>query len=335
MSVAVPGAPFHESSFLDRPIRELGLTIAGTRLEPVVTQFRAELDAVGFGALQPHLYLSNEWGVGFGTTAIAIPFYLAHPELSALHGQRTGMVEGFTPADLIRYLRHEMGHVVSYGYKLYERPEWVERFGAMSQPYVEEYRPQPFSQRFVRHLPGWYAQKHPDEDWAETFAVWMTPGSDWRGDYARQPVALAKLELCDRLCRECRAQPPLVVDAATDEDVGSLGYSLREYYDAAPLAAPELPPGIDGSLRAIFPEADGAPAQRLAGSLEEALATDVYRWTGHFPERTRLLLRELSRRMEVLQLRYAAEHEAEVIVALTTLVTALAMSHVHHGRYLP
>ena len=25
------------------------------------------------------------------------------------------------------------------------------------------------------HLDPWYAQSHPDEDFAETFAVWLTP----------------------------------------------------------------------------------------------------------------------------------------------------------------
>lgn len=65
------------------------------------------------------------------------------------------------PADILRYLRHEMGHVVNYAYRLYDDGAWVERFGAITQPYVEHYRPEPFSRRFVRHLPGWYAQKHP------------------------------------------------------------------------------------------------------------------------------------------------------------------------------
>lgn len=94
--------------------------------------------------------------------AIAIPFYLARPELTAMHAEHTGHVEGLSPADILRYLRHEMGHVVNYAYRLYDDGAWVERFGAITQPYVEHYRPEPFSRRFVRHLPGWYAQKHPD-----------------------------------------------------------------------------------------------------------------------------------------------------------------------------
>src|SRR3954454_8730498 len=171
-------------------LRDLGLQIAGTDLEPIIDEFRHELERVGVRKLRPHFYLSTEWGVPFDTIAIAIPFYLARPEPTALHAERTGFVEGVSRADILRYLRHEMGHVVNYGYKLYDDPEWVEHFGSITQPYEEEYRPEPFSRRFVRHLPGWYAQKHPDEDWADTFAVWITPGRDWRAEYAGWLTAL-------------------------------------------------------------------------------------------------------------------------------------------------
>jgi len=330
---------FHEAHLANLPIRDLQLAIEGTRLQPIVDQFRAELHAAGLTRLQPRFYLSTEWGVPFGTITIAIPFYLARPELARLHAERTGMVEGFDPADLLRYLRHEMGHVINYAYKLYERREWVQAFGAITQPYVEEYRPQPFSRRFVRHLPGWYAQKHPDEDWAETFAVWMTPGIDWRAEYADRPTALAKLSLCDRIVRQVAQEPPLVTDDAVDEDVGTLGISLADFYRGWESAAPAEPPGLDGSLRAIFVVLGRGAGERAAAPLikriEPMLCTEVYRWTGHFPERARPLVRELGRRAEVLGLGYAAADESRVVVALTALVTALAMNYVHHGSYLP
>ncbi len=340
---------FHESRTLPhpgwtKPIREMGVQIAGTPLEPVLKEFEAELDRVGIRRLKPRFYLSDEWGVPFGTTAIAMPFYLARADLLGLHAELTGFVEGAGRADLLRYLCHEMGHVVNYAYRLYEREDWVKQFGSIDQPYEEDYRSEPFSRRFVRHLPGWYAQKHPDEDWAETFAVWMTPVLDWRSEYADWPGALAKLNYCDSVLAELADRDPVVNDTSLDEDVGDLGYSLEEYYRHFQPTEAELPPGIDGSLRTIFedlgePEGSAAaprlPASRLIRRLERKLMASVYRWTGHFPERTLALLRRLAERADELHQVYPEGREVEAALALTSFVTALAMNYVRHGRYAP
>src|SRR5947209_9465701 len=200
--VKTPEAPFQESKLWSTPIRDLGLKIEGTPLEPVIAEFRRELEAAGIHKLKPHFYLTTDWVVHDDTIAIGIPFYLARPDLTALHAEQEGHLEGVGRAELLRYLRHEMGHVMNYAYQLYNREDWVQLFGSMTQPYIEEYRPEPFNRRFVVHLPGWYAQKHPDEDWAETFAVWMTPGYDWRAAYAGWPEALQELQFCDDVLGE-------------------------------------------------------------------------------------------------------------------------------------
>src|SRR5581483_3292065 len=203
-------------------------------------------------------------------------------------------------------------------------------FGSITQPYEEEYRPVPFSRRYVRHLPGFYAQKHPDEDWAETFAVWLTPGRDWRAEYAGWPTALAKLEYCDRRMKELGERPPVVTDVDFDEDVGALATTLDEFYHS-PAVDETMPPGLDGALQAIFEDLGAAegearrPAAGLIRRLRNELAAVVFRWTGHFPERTRPLLNHLTKRAEELQLAYPADREERAVVGLTSLVTALAM----------
>lgn len=372
---------FQESNLRNTQIRDLGLTIAGTPLEPIIARFERELDAIGFQKLHPHFYLSTEWGVPFQTVSIGIPFYLARPELIAIQAEQAVLVEGAGEEDIMRYLRHEMGHVVNYAYRLYEREDWIRCFGSITQPYLEEYRPSPFSRRYVRHLPGWYAQKHPDEDWAETFAVWMTPPTmvarettttdstrhaaegvvgenaapaangiaiaprTWREAYANWPTALAKLNYCDRVISEIRGKEPLVRTQESDEDVSDISYSVDDYYKRLRVGELELPAGVEGALTAIFeqlgvPENAAAdiarkPAGALIRRIERDLAVNVFRWTGHFPEHTRPMLKHLAKLADDLKQVYPADRENEAMMAITTLVTALAMNYVHRGTYLP
>jgi hypothetical protein len=169
----------------------------------------------------------------------------------------------------------------------------------------------------------------------------MTPKLDWRDEYSDQPQALAKLEYCERVMGELRTREPLVVEATTEEDVAELGYSLEEYYGHMAQPEGEFPHGLDGALRSIFeelaPEAgrEGQSASKLVRSLERELMAYVYRWTGHFPERTRALVRHLADRADVLGLTVDPSREREATLALTTFVAALGMNHVHQGSYLP
>jgi hypothetical protein len=336
---------FAETSLYATPIRDLGIAIAGTALEPIVAQVTGELQRAGIRQLKPRFYLSTEWGVPFDTVSVGIPFYLARPDLTAIQDEEAGLVEGKSPAEILRYLRHELGHVVNYGYRLYDDQDWVRHFGSITQPYVEDFRPVPFSRRYVRHLPGWYAQKHPDEDWAETFAVWLSPELDWRTEYADRPEALGKLSYCDRTMERLGDQEPLVTADERDEDVAEVADSIQQYYGKIASGTVEFPRGVDGALRAIFEELgepDRAsqdvplkPASSLIARIERDMITNAYRWTGHFPERTRVLVRHLAARADELHLGYTEGQENAAIVALTTLVAALAMNHVHRGTYIP
>src|SRR6185295_1470615 len=110
-------------------------------------------------------------------------------------------------------------------------------------------------------------------------------------------------------------------------------------------ASPRGSPGLNGALRSIFEEpgrpedsaahAPRRPASELIRRLARDLPADVYRWTGHFPERTRLLLRHLAERADVLGQVYAEDRETPAVIALTTFVTALAMNYVYRGSYMP
>ncbi|MCO5172170.1 MAG: putative zinc-binding metallopeptidase [Planctomycetes bacterium] len=343
--------PFIETSttedvppeLLKQRICDLDLRIEGTQLGQVVDRFKQELRARGFTRLQPAFYLSSEWGVVEGTTAIAIPFYLADEQLRKVQECRGGIVEGTTDEDILRYLRHEFGHVLNYAYRLYETEEWSLLFGPMARPYTEEYRAIPFSPDYVRHLPGNYAQKHPDEDWAETFAVWMNPALDWRGLFGDAPGALKKLEYCDRTCADLFERDPLVHDNSLDEDVSTIRLTLEDFYKQGAGGEVIVPRSLDGDLRGLFapssmpPTAEGARMGSAAALLkrqQDALAVTVFRWTGVDPGVVRPIIGHLVKRAKDMSLTYPLAERDTVLIHVSAFLTTLAMNYVYKGRFI-
>ena len=170
-------AAWSDEQLLALPMHQLGVTLEGPFLSAQIAQLYAELAARQL-RVRPHLWLSNEWFTPDGVPGIAVPFYLAHPRLAKLELDQMLEVEGGTPEWCMRILRHEAGHAVENAYRLRRLRSRQQIFGRSSEPYPKYYRPRPYSRSFVRHLDVWYAQSHPDEDFAETFAVWLTPRCD-------------------------------------------------------------------------------------------------------------------------------------------------------------
>ena len=323
-----------DAELLQRRVCDFGLQIEGGPLAPIIARFRAELAASGLVRVQPAFYLTDEWGVPDGSVAIGIPFYLADERLRRLHARSGALVEGVDAEDILRYLRHEMGHVVNYAYRLHEPAEWARLFGPMDRPYLEEFCALPFSPDFVRHLPGHYAQKHPDDDWAETFAVLITPGCDWRRLYHDAPGALAKLEYCARAVAEIAGRDPASAAVDLDTEVGEIEDTVGSFYDADGDGVPDLPASLDGDLAALAaPHAPGpgdAPREALAALVRrhrDHLAAAVYRWTGLDPARGQALLDHLAGRAAALGLACLASERAPVLADLACLATTLALSY--------
>lgn len=335
------------SDVLSKRICDFDLKLEDRPLGRMVERFRRELVERGISRLQPVFYLADEWGVTEGTVAIGIPFYLADETLLDVQRKRGLLVEGEDEEDVLRYLRHEMGHVVNYAYRLYATEEWTRVFGPMARPYVEEYKVKPFSPDFVRHLPGGYAQKHPDEDWSETFAVWMTPKCDWPTLYQESPGALAKLEYCERTMTALRDRDPEVVDAQIHYQAKDLRMTVQEFYESIDLGEERIPRSLDGDLSAIFSRAssrsradDNGSARSGEGSLllrrrREFLSATVYAWTGVDPAIVRKLVTHLEKRARELNLRYPLGERDEVSAELAAFLTALAMNFVYTNKFVP
>ena len=239
---------------------DLGLSLAGTELESSIDRLYRELARRGI-RFRPHCWLAEEWFSPDGVPGIAVPFYLAHPRLMLLERRMMREVEGGNRRWLMRILRHEAGHAIDTAYRLRRRRRWREVFGPASLPYPHSYRPRPGSRRYVQHLGEWYAQAHPTEDFAETFAVWLQPRSRWRTAYAGWP-ALRKLEFIDSLIGEIGRTEPPVVDRRRIEDVTENTRTLRQHYErkhARERASRHS--AADELLRKIF---SVAPARRTA-----------------------------------------------------------------------
>src|SRR2546426_11280040 len=221
--------PSDVRELLGKRISQLGLRLEGSPVERFVHQLHRELEHKGLKRFRPVCYLTDEWGCPDGQPVIGIPFYLADPKLARLERAMNDLEDD---REIMMYMRHEAGHAFNYAYRLFASPEWRKLFGPYNRRYRDHYRPLPFSRKYVRHIAGWYAQKHPDEDFAETFAVWLTPRSNWRAKY-KGWGAMAKLRYVDRMARKFGDTEPIRPQGSTDLTVEEMETTVEDFYKKA------------------------------------------------------------------------------------------------------
>jgi hypothetical protein len=323
-----------DEALLDVRMSDLPLAIEGT-LADRIAQLRSEIAARDL-RFPLHVYLSDEWFTPDGATAIAIPFYLAHPRLEALEEAQMLEVEGGEYEWCMRILRHEAGHVIDNAFRLRRRRQRQHTFGSPSQPYPEFYTPKPYSKSFVLHLDSWYAQSHPDEDFAETFAVWLTPNSEWRQRYAGWR-ALAKLEYLDGLMESLRSTTPPVENSEEVDPLGSLRTTLRQHYrDKRQYYGVDYPNFYDRDLRRLFSDApefaDAITAEQFINRIRRSVRRVVSGWTGIYQYTIDQVLEDMIERCRELKLRLAVP-EDQARQEFTGLLTVQAMNYLHSGGH--
>jgi hypothetical protein len=225
---ARPWVRLSDEQLLQLRFCDLDLTIERSPIARHVRRLYRDLKKRGL-KLRPHVWLSEEWFSPDGVPGFAVPFYLAHPRLERLERRIMREAEGGSSRLLLRILRHEAGHAVDNAYRLRRRRRWRETFGPASLPYPARYRARAGSRRYVHHLGEWYAQAHPAEDFAETFAVWLTPRSAWRRSYADWP-ALHKLQAVDELVASVRQHRPPVRNRLRIEPLEHNRRTLAQHY---------------------------------------------------------------------------------------------------------
>jgi hypothetical protein len=324
-----------DEALLDVRFCELGLTIAGSWIEPHLATLNGELGARGL-SFRPHFWLSAEWFTPDGVPGVAVPFYLGHPRLMKLEKAQMLEVEGGTPEWCLQILRHEAGHAFDNAYDLRKRRRRVRLFGRPSEPYPDFYLPRPYSKSFVLHLDSWYAQSHPDEDFAESFAVWLTPDSDWRRRYADWP-ALRKLEYMDALMKEIAGQKPVVSTRRKVEPLAHLRTTLRKHYAAKRAHyGLEYPDFYDRDLRRLFSDAPeharNPKASRVISRFRNEVRRLVAEYTGTYQYTIDRVIEDMITRSSELNLRLKYP-EDRTRLDFTMLVTVQTMNYLHSGRH--
>jgi hypothetical protein len=326
----------------NKPLSEMNLKIEGSNLEKLISRLYSELEHRGM-RFKPRFYLTDTWGCPNKVPLIGTPFYYANSVLSQIEDRMNGDLED--EHELMKTLRHEAGHAINYAYRLYSLKEWQETFGRFDQPYRDFFHPNPQSREFVKHLYQQvgsyagriYAQKHPDEDFAETFAVWLTPRSKWRGKY-RNWGALKKLRFVDQLMREIGPKKPVVTDGERINPIGNLNITLLEYYNKSEERYRQKAQGyVDDVLQEIF-STNGKGEKRIpAGAFIEKnrnhLVDMISHWTGEETSSVTPLIEKLIDRAKELSLNLSPRRQSRKLIEVTALATTLVMNYTYEGKF--
>jgi hypothetical protein len=324
-----------DAQLLDLRLCDLPLRIEGTPLAHRLARLYRELEARGL-RFKPHVWLSEEWFTPDEVPGFAIPFYLAHPRLSQLERRQMLHVEGGTEKECLRIIRHEAGHAIDNAFHLHARRRYRELFGSYKQPYPDWYRPEPHSRDYVLHLPAWYAQAHPAEDFAETFAVWIAHGSRWKKLYDGWR-ALRKLEYVDEVMRALVGKAPANRSRARVEELHQIKITLREHYRKKRQYYDFMwPPDYDRDLLRIFSaeprnKSDPSAVSFLRRHRRE-LCTQVSEGTGVHIYAIDQMFGEMINRCRALKLRVdlTPEHAMQKVLVMLTVQT---MSGIHSGYH--
>lgn len=328
-------ATIPEEQLLGLRLCELPVRIEGTWLEPRITQLYRELEARNI-LFKPRCYLADEWLTPEGEPVIGVPFYLAHPRLIELQRKMMLEAEGDTDEACMKLLRHECGHALSYAYDLNRKRSWQRVFGHSSETYGDTYRFRPYSKSYVRHLDYYYAQYHPDEDFVETFAVWLTPELDWRRKYAGWK-ALDKLLFVDKLMAGIAGKPPLRATGRQLWNTAAIRSTLDRYYKKRRQAeAEDFPEFHDDNLRRLFGESKAQgetrrPVAKLLQAHRKPLLVEVSNWTGERRFMVNKVYKAVLQRSRALRL-VTDEADTAAVLKLATYLTTLMMNYRYTTR---
>lgn len=336
---------------LTTPLSRLDISLDEGPLGKAIAVARDDLHRVGLRRLTLNFYLSTGYGTVEGTTNIALGFYDTNRYLRELHREYRRWL--YSPQDILATVRHELGHAFCYAYKLYRRKDFRETFNVRghffrSYPLTNRYviRANPYSRDFVNPMGDHYAQKHPDDDFAETFAVWLSPRRTWKRKYRRFPGAMKKLRFVDRVVAELRRSPPEIENDPDllDEQVEDQTITVAQFLKARTTRYRRLATGyVDPDLRRMFRRASArtrnsstfVPAAQFIRANRPLIINRVGAWIRVDPMAIRDLVEKCHDRARDLDLVLKGQDEEGHLLAFTSYIAARCQYYAIYGRYFP
>jgi hypothetical protein len=316
-------------------------------LAECIEQVTAEMHDRGVSFVPSYYLGDDDFWTSDRAISVNVPWYLANSELWQLVNDH---LFEYSRSEVLMYLRHETGHALNYAFELWRRKDWIQTFGDFRRPYRDVYNPNPWSRDYVRYLHRagmyHYAQKHPDEDWAESFAVWLDPASRWRRRYRDWQVAFAKLEYVDRLVElegACKGTPSnsrlglrlpyteiketvaeyFDIDHAVDPDLAEYRRDLLEIF-------PRRGPRARGRAPAMGKTQNAQSAARFIQQHQRLLVNKLSGWIGNSDRR---VIEKFLRQMQALctyeHLVVPDNRRNEKIVDLTIVATWHVVDGIH------
>jgi putative zinc-binding metallo-peptidase len=335
------------------PLNRLGLRLEGSLLEEPVRVAMADLRRAGIKKLEPFFYLSTGYGTVAGTTSIALGFYDCDSVLKELNRETRGFEYSFE--DQVDLVRHELGHAFAYAYKLYRRKDFREIFNVRGNyfhtyPATNRYieRANPWSRNFVNPGGDHYAQKHPDDDFAETFSVWLRPRYNWRRTYRLYPGALRKLEFVDDIVHELRREEPAIEQKPyLFEPLEEYTLTVRQFLKVSSTRPYRLKATgyIDSDLFELFWQSpsprdlarrrrDYVLADNFIRKHKRNVVAQVSRWTGAEDQVVKDLLDKCRARADALDLWVRKDQREKKLVEFTSYVSYRCALYALNDKYL-
>ncbi len=339
---------------LTTPLNQLNLVIENSPiLFPALQTVKADLERMKIRKIKPFFYLSTGYGTIEGTTNICLGFYDYDERLRALNKEFRGWMYSYD--EVVATIRHEIGHAFAYAYKLYRLPEFREVFNVQGN----YFRTYPMTDQYIRYVNPWsrdfvnpsgdhYAQKHPDDDFAETFMVWLTPRLNWRQKWRNYPGALRKLEYVDKIVREYCNEGPLIENVPYEyEGLPGFKMTLAQFFKSRPTYYRNKATGfVDPDLKSIFRarpklrngqkiERGYLHADNFLRANQRIIVNRVSQWVGVDPLVVSDLMIKCRLRTHALDLWVKRDEREKKLVEFTTYISTRCAYYYVWGSYFP